>query len=329
MKYFKEILHMEESIAEEENRKKVKKFQKSITYKWWNNNYGKIWESDKITDIIIMKIIEEKGFIEEYSDVEELMSSDSTGESENFGVEHEIMKTKDFMKYYIMIKELDNEEISKELKKWYNTNVMECPLCQKMILIKETIDYNKEFEGRICKSCSEKEENNNEIESRIERIMKICETVKVEITRKEIIQLLKMGYKDKEILSWGFIKLFQKNKNELEEVIKGVLDKYLRKEMNTEENENVETTNEITETAERLRRIKGLIEYLEIDITKGELLIEKLGKEIKRILDGYLRTSSDDNEEINEENELSIEEIVQKLLKEKDKNEDLFVLTNF
>ncbi|RGB26742.1 hypothetical protein C1646_770057 [Rhizophagus diaphanus] len=41
MKYFKEILHMEESIAKEENREKVKKFQKSITYKWWNNKYGK------------------------------------------------------------------------------------------------------------------------------------------------------------------------------------------------------------------------------------------------------------------------------------------------
>src|SRR3990170_978115 len=83
MKYFKEILHMEESIAEEENREKVKKFQKSITYRWWNSNYGRIWENDEITDMIIMKIIEEKGFIEEYSDVEELISSDDTRESES------------------------------------------------------------------------------------------------------------------------------------------------------------------------------------------------------------------------------------------------------
>ncbi|RGB30019.1 hypothetical protein C1646_672000 [Rhizophagus diaphanus] len=153
---------MEENIAEEENREKVKKLQKT-------------------------KIIKEKGFIEEYSDVEELISSDDTEESENldehfemilrnywiengyeidikeiiqildFGVEHEIMKTKDFMKYYVTIKELDNEEIIKELKKWYNMNIIECPLCQKLILIKEIIDYNREFEGRICKSF-EKEE---------------------------------------------------------------------------------------------------------------------------------------------------------------------------
>ncbi|GET56007.1 hypothetical protein GLOIN_2v1815633 [Rhizophagus irregularis DAOM 181602=DAOM 197198] len=31
---FKEILHLEENIAEEENREKVKKFQKNIIYRW-------------------------------------------------------------------------------------------------------------------------------------------------------------------------------------------------------------------------------------------------------------------------------------------------------
>ncbi|RGB32594.1 hypothetical protein C1646_762701 [Rhizophagus diaphanus] len=145
----------------------------------------------------------------------------------NFGVEYEVMKTKDFMKYYVTIKELDNEEIIKELKKWYNTNIIECPLYQKMILIKEAMDYNKEFEGRICKSCFEKEENNNRIELRIKKIMKICERAEVEVIREEIMQILKMEYEDKEILSWGFIKLFQENKNELEEVIKEILDNYL------------------------------------------------------------------------------------------------------
>ncbi|RGB24197.1 hypothetical protein C1646_773417 [Rhizophagus diaphanus] len=278
MKYFKEILHMEESIAEEENREKVRKFQKT-------------------------KIIEEKGFIEEYNDVEELISSNDTEGPENsdeqyemilrnywiengykidikkikrildFGVEHKVMKTKDFMEYYVTIKELDNEEIIKELKKWYNTNIIECLLCQKMILIKEAMDYNKEFEGRICKSYSENKKNNNRIELRIKKIMEICERTEVKITREEIIQVLKMGYEDKEILSWGFIKLFQENKNELEEVIKEILDKYLKKEINTEENEN-EDNDEIMETEERLRRIKELVKYLEIEVNEGELLIK-------------------------------------------------------
>ncbi|RGB22437.1 hypothetical protein C1646_776098 [Rhizophagus diaphanus] len=137
--------------------------------------------------------------------------------------------------------------------------------------------------------------------------MKICERAEIKITKEEIIQVLKMGYEDKEILSWGFIKLFQENKNELKE------------------------------TEERLRRIKGLIEYLKIETTEGELLMliqmrytdgdiiskdfiekfqknkEKLEKEIKKILDEYLRKFNDDDEE----NELSIEETVQKLLKER------------
>ncbi|PKY56897.1 hypothetical protein RhiirA4_508483 [Rhizophagus irregularis] len=34
MRHFKEILHLGENIAEEGNREKVKKFQKSITYRW-------------------------------------------------------------------------------------------------------------------------------------------------------------------------------------------------------------------------------------------------------------------------------------------------------
>ncbi|RGB40470.1 hypothetical protein C1646_753314, partial [Rhizophagus diaphanus] len=104
------------------------------------------------------------------------------------------------------------------------------------------------------------------------------------------------------------------NKNELEEVIKRILDKYLKKE-------NEETTNEITETEERLRKVKELIKYLEIEVNEGELLIE----EIKRILDEYLEISVNENEEINEENELSIEEMVQKLLKER--NEVLETVT--
>ncbi|RGB23900.1 hypothetical protein C1646_773844, partial [Rhizophagus diaphanus] len=322
MKYFKEILHMEESIAEEENREKVKKFQKKESE-----------DSDEHYEMILRNYWIENGYKIDIKEIKRIL---------DFGVEYEVMKTKDFMEYYVVIKELNDEEIVKELKKWYSTNIIECPLCQKMILIKEAIDYNKEFEGRICKSCFEKEENNNKIELRIERIMKICERAEIKLTREKIIQVLKMGYEDKEIVSWGFIELFQENKNKSEEAIKEILDKYLKKEMNTEENENEETTNEITETEERLSRIKGLIEYSKIEATEGELLMlirmgytdsdiirkefiekfqankEKSGEGIKRILDEYLRKFNDDHEEINEENELSIEEMVQKLMKERD-----------
>ncbi|PKK60096.1 hypothetical protein RhiirC2_719353 [Rhizophagus irregularis] len=90
MRDFKKILHLEENITNEENRKEVKKFQKSITYQWWDRNkYPKPWINDDITDKIIEKIVETKGFVEEQSDVGELESSDDVGESSsNEGDEH-------------------------------------------------------------------------------------------------------------------------------------------------------------------------------------------------------------------------------------------------
>ncbi|GBC22648.2 hypothetical protein RIR_jg13457.t1 [Rhizophagus irregularis DAOM 181602=DAOM 197198] len=80
------------------------------------------------------------------------------------------MKTKDFIESYMKIKELDDEEIIGELRRWYTMNATECPLCNKMILKKEAVKYNKEFTGEICKSCSEREENDvSETELRMEK----------------------------------------------------------------------------------------------------------------------------------------------------------------
>ncbi|RGB24382.1 hypothetical protein C1646_773192 [Rhizophagus diaphanus] len=88
MRYFKEILHLEENIAKEEIREKIKKFQKSITYQWWDGNkYPRPWISDDLTNKIIEKIVETKGFVEEDSDIGELENSDDI-ESSNEGDEH-------------------------------------------------------------------------------------------------------------------------------------------------------------------------------------------------------------------------------------------------
>ncbi|RGB21678.1 hypothetical protein C1646_678358, partial [Rhizophagus diaphanus] len=54
---------------------------------------------------------------------------------------------------------------------------------------------------------------------------------------------------------------------------------------------------------------------------KFQMNKEKSGEEIKKILDEYLRKFNDDDEEINEEN---IEEIVQKLLKERDEVQGIY-----
>ncbi|PKY59540.1 hypothetical protein RhiirA4_482354 [Rhizophagus irregularis] len=207
MRHFKEILHLEENITEEENRGKVKKFQKSITYQWWDRNkYPRPWIDDDLTDKIIEKIVGTKGFVEEYSDVGELESSDNIGELSsnegdehmeriyrnhwlengyeidieeirriiNFGVEYEIMKTKDFMGNYMIIKELDDEGVIEELRKWYSTNAIECPLCNRMLLTREAVEYNEEFIGKICRSCSEREEEDIDgIDKRIRELKKI------------------------------------------------------------------------------------------------------------------------------------------------------------
>ncbi|PKY63512.1 hypothetical protein RhiirA4_433211 [Rhizophagus irregularis] len=72
MKYFKKILHMEESIADKENRDTVENFQKNIKYQWWHEKYQEPWRNNDLTDKIIEKIVKENGFVRNHSDVEEL-----------------------------------------------------------------------------------------------------------------------------------------------------------------------------------------------------------------------------------------------------------------
>ncbi|GBC32070.2 hypothetical protein GLOIN_2v1478394 [Rhizophagus irregularis DAOM 181602=DAOM 197198] len=223
--------------AEEENREKVKKFQKSITYQWWNRNeYPKPWMNDDLTDRIIEKIVETKGFVEEQSDIGELESSDEVGESSsnegnehieriyrnywlengyeidieeirriiNFGVEYEIIKTKEFMSFYKTIEELDDKGIEEELRIWHYMYTIECPTYNKIILKKkaiEAVEYNKEFIEKICKSCYEKGPENledenklddeTEIEKRLERLKNLIKVLKIEVSDGELLRLIK------------------------------------------------------------------------------------------------------------------------------------------
>ncbi|PKK58380.1 hypothetical protein RhiirC2_823205 [Rhizophagus irregularis] len=320
MRYLKTILHLEEEgdIIKEENREIVKKFQKSITYQWWDGNkYPKPWINDDLTDEIIKKIVETRGFIEEDSDVGELESSNDTGSSEaedehferilrnywlennyeiditeikrilDFGVEHEIMKTKDFMENYMIIKELNDKEIIKELRKWYSMNAIECPLCNKMLLIKEAIEYNDEyFTGRICKSYFEKERDNDnetETEKRLKQLKKLIETLESNITDEEILRLINLGYTDIDILDEEFIELFQKNRDKTERELKRALNKHLG--IYSEEEEINEEENNDKKIESRMMRIKEICKRMEIEITEGEILrILGMGYSNKEIL---------------------------------------------
>ncbi|GBC14388.2 hypothetical protein GLOIN_2v1805480 [Rhizophagus irregularis DAOM 181602=DAOM 197198] len=73
-----------------------------------------------------------------------------------------------------------------------------------------------------------------------------------------------MGHTDGEILNWKFIKLFQENKNELEGVIKEILDKYLEEQIETEgNNEEEEDTNNNSE------KIGEILDPEEYEIWEG------------------------------------------------------------
>ncbi|PKY60627.1 hypothetical protein RhiirA4_484547, partial [Rhizophagus irregularis] len=218
MRHFKEILHLEENITKEENREKVKKFQKSITYQWWDGNkYLRPWINDDLTDRIIEKIVETKSFVEEYSDVGELESSDDIGESNSDeGDEH----------------------------------------------------TNNKFWRKICRSCSEREEEDIDgIDKRIRELKKICDEMKIIVTEGELLRLTSMGYTDGQILDEEFIEIFQENKNELERELRKKLDKLLREqagiinEGSDEEGDNEESEEDNIDESEKIGEILSPEEY--------------------------------------------------------------------
>ncbi|RGB39785.1 hypothetical protein C1646_754025, partial [Rhizophagus diaphanus] len=191
MAYFKEILHMEESIANEEN------------YKYWERSYPQPWKNNDITDMIIRKIVKEKGFTRENN-------IDNNNKEKAIGIAEKWVE-----KGHINVTIEDNDEIT-------------------------------------------------ETEERLRRIKGLVKYLEIEVDEGELLMLIRMGYTDGDITNKDFIEKFQINK-------------------------------------------------------------EKSSEEIKRILDEYLEISVNEDEEINEENELSIEEMIQKLLKER--NEVLGIAT--
>ncbi|CAB4445006.1 unnamed protein product [Rhizophagus irregularis] len=277
MRYFKEILHLEENIIKEENRDKVREFQKKIDYQW-------------------RKLFETKEFNKEYDNIEELVSSNEeddvseniSEEDENFEmiirnywlkngyeidiegirriinfrVEYEIIKTKEFMSFYKTIEELNDKGIKEELKIWHYMYTIECPICNKMMLRTEAIEYNVEFFEKICKSCYEKElKNKNELndetetEKRLERLKNLIKVLEIEVSDRELLRLISMEYRNVDILSTDFIKLFQEYKNESEKEIKRILDEYLKKFEIEESEEEVEEENDNTDDSEKIGEI--------------------------------------------------------------------------
>ncbi|PKY32656.1 hypothetical protein RhiirB3_394197 [Rhizophagus irregularis] len=211
MRYFKEILHLEENIIKDENRDKVRKFQKNINYQWrFVKEYDNIEElvssneeddvsenlseEDENFEMIMRNYWLENGYEIDIEKIRRII---------NFRVEYEIIKTKEFMSFYKTIEELDDKGIEEELRIWHYMYTIECPICNKIILKKEAIEaveYNKEFIERICKSCHEKKlenlEDENElndemeIEKRLEWLKNLIKVLEIEVSDGELLKLI-------------------------------------------------------------------------------------------------------------------------------------------
>ncbi|RIA84052.1 hypothetical protein C1645_742631 [Glomus cerebriforme] len=69
-----------------------------------------------------------------------------------------------------------------------------------------------------------------ETEKKSKGLERLNENLGLNITKGELVRLIKMGFKGTDILNKEFIELFQENKNEKEKDIKEILDKYLRRQ---------------------------------------------------------------------------------------------------
>ncbi|EXX57455.1 hypothetical protein RirG_207010 [Rhizophagus irregularis DAOM 197198w] len=165
------------------------------------------------------------------------------------------MITKEFIKEYMKIIDLEDKEVRKEIHKWLNENTTWCEGC-------EIKWMNNMFRlGEIiCKDC--KEEDINEMDDRVKRLKKIFEGMGIIMIEGELLRLISMGYTDGEILDKEFIEIFQENKNESEKELRKKLDKLLKEQagiMDSEESgeksDNEESEEDNTDESEKIEEI--------------------------------------------------------------------------
>ncbi|PKY61603.1 hypothetical protein RhiirA4_486809 [Rhizophagus irregularis] len=278
MRYFKEILHLEENIIKEENRDKVREFQKKIDYQW-SNNYVKPWKNDDLTDKIIGKLFETKGFNKEYDNVEELVSSNEEDDvSENIrteAIEYDKEFYEKICKSCFEKRKENNEIIEREkatiiAEKWIERGHVNITIRGIMRLLKlgydelrlendrefidKYIEYNDLLDDELIIKLNELD-NETETKKRLERLKNLIEVLEIEVSDGELLRLISMEYRDVDILSADFIKLFQEYKNESEKEIKRILDEYLKKFEIEESEEEVEEENDDTDDSEKIGEI--------------------------------------------------------------------------
>ncbi|EXX55601.1 hypothetical protein RirG_223980 [Rhizophagus irregularis DAOM 197198w] len=162
-----------------------------------------------------------------------------------FRISNSIILTTEFMEKYFQEIDTDDKELRIKLCEWINENTTFCDECGIRWI------NNKFDEGKTkCRDC---ENDENEIDIRVKRLKQVCDNNKIEITNGELLRLISMGYTDGEILDQEFIEIFQGNKNEMEENLRRILDKFLKQQAGIEDSESSgnESDNEKSDGSEK------------------------------------------------------------------------------
>ncbi|RGB24383.1 hypothetical protein C1646_773193, partial [Rhizophagus diaphanus] len=188
------------------------------------------------------------------------------------------------------IKELNDDEIIEKLRNWYSRNVIECPLCNKIILSREAIEYkNEDFEGKICKSCLEREENKDDEQSELIELKDDLEKLGYEIDVSEIQKIRNFGVNNKIMVTKEFMRkyfeIIELEGKELKEEIHKWLSENtiwcdrceIRMINEMFENEEIickdcKEEENMDETDGRMKRLRKFLESVGIIVTEGEIL---------------------------------------------------------
>ncbi|CAB4443534.1 unnamed protein product [Rhizophagus irregularis] len=117
------------------------------------------------------------------------------------------------------------------------------------------IEYNDLLDDELMIKLNELDDK-TKTEKRLEQLKNLIKVLEIEVSDGELLRLISMEYKDVDILSADFIKLFQEYKNEADEEIKRILDEYLKKfEIEEESEEEVKEENDDTDKSEKTGEI--------------------------------------------------------------------------
>ncbi|RIA93531.1 hypothetical protein C1645_819287 [Glomus cerebriforme] len=253
MSHFKEMLHMEESIANEESRDTVRKFQKSLTYRWWDKSeLGQVeklikeWKGEEdIRTIGKINLMLEKEYELEEIERNELIRNvliDNEVDIQELKRKLEDGKLPLRVKGKMTLKNKDDDEREKEIiiaEKWREKGHISITIAKIKRLLRLGYDESRvENDIELINSVNDELkiklnelDDETETEKRLKGLERINESLGVNITEEELVRLIKMEFKNVDIINKEFIKLFQENKNEKEENIKEILDEYLRKQI--------------------------------------------------------------------------------------------------